>query len=360
MRTKRALHPLAWWAWAIGVAVAASVTTNPLLLAVAVAVLVLVVVSRRGSSPWARAFRLYLWLGLFIVGIRLVLYVLVGDKYGPTLLVRLPEIHLPSWAAGITVFGPLRLEGLLATAADAARLAVMVVAVGAANALANPKRLLRSLPGALHDIGTAVVVSVTVAPQLADSVQRVSRARELRGEVGRGIRALPRVALPVLEDTLDRSLLLAGAMDGRGYGRRADVSAATTRTMATATLGGLLVSTLGLYGVLSGSGPGWLGLPLLAVGLCLVAAGMWLGGRGVVRSRYRPDPWLWPEWGVLACGFACAATVLTTRHLSPSALTLPVSPLAVPALPPLALLGLLVGALPAVLAPEPAATRRHP
>ena len=54
----RAVHPAAWWGWALGMAVAVSMTTNPLLLLLALAVVALVVANRRGSSPWARAFRL--------------------------------------------------------------------------------------------------------------------------------------------------------------------------------------------------------------------------------------------------------------------------------------------------------------
>ena len=60
----RAVHPAAWWGWAVGMAVAVSTTNNPLLLLLALAVVALVVANRRGTSPWARAFRLYLWLGL--------------------------------------------------------------------------------------------------------------------------------------------------------------------------------------------------------------------------------------------------------------------------------------------------------
>ena len=60
---------------------------------------------------------------------------------------------------------------------------------------------------------TSAAFSVTVAPQLAESVQRVRRARVLRGEGCAGVRSVGRVALPVLQDTLDRSLALASAMD---------------------------------------------------------------------------------------------------------------------------------------------------
>ena len=46
--------------------------------------------------------------------------------------------------------------------------------------LANPKRALRVLPGALYELGVAVTVALSVAPQLVDSTQRVRRARRVQ------------------------------------------------------------------------------------------------------------------------------------------------------------------------------------
>ncbi|HYN30361.1 MAG TPA: CbiQ family ECF transporter T component [Dermatophilaceae bacterium] len=352
----RPLHPAAWWAWAVGLAVAAGTTTNPLLLLLTLAVAALVVAARRGSTPWARAFRLYLWLGLFIVLVRVVLHVLVGLKVGTVTVLPLPEVQLPEWAAGVQLLGDVKLEGLLAAAVEGLRLAVVVACVGAANALANPKRLLRALPGALAEVGAAVVVSVTVAPQLAESVQRVLRARALRGDTSRGLRALPRVALPVLEDTLERSLLLAGAMDSRGYGRRPAPStsrrAASGRAATGAlVLAGLVATALGLYGVLDGSAPALLGLPVLLAGVTAALVGVWLRGRGAVRTAYRPDPWAAPEWLTAVTGAGAAAALLWTSRTTPDALGLPLDPVGWPALPVVPVVGLLVAALPAVLTP---------
>ena len=76
-------------------------------------------------------------------------------------------------------------EALLAGLYDGLRLAAIVICIGAANSLANPKRLLKSLPPALYEIGTALVIAVTILPQLADSARRVRRAQSLRGG-GRG------------------------------------------------------------------------------------------------------------------------------------------------------------------------------
>ena len=40
------------------------------------------------------------------------------------------------------------------------------LALGAANVLANPKRLLQAMPAALHEIGVAITVALSVASQI--------------------------------------------------------------------------------------------------------------------------------------------------------------------------------------------------
>jgi energy-coupling factor transport system permease protein len=355
-RLPRGLHPGAWWIWAISLAVAASRTTNPLLLAILLAVTSVVVVARRSDAPWARAYRLYLMLGAVIIVLRVLLHVAVGFKYGDHVLIRLPQMALPGWAAGIQVGGTVYLEGLLGAFFEGLRLATLIACIGAANALANPKRLLRALPGALHEIGVAFVVSLTVAPQLADSVHRVRRARRLRGDTARGLRAVGRVALPVLQDALDRSILLAAAMDSRGYGRSVRASARTRRTSGVLVLTGLMATCVGTFGLLDAQSATVLGVPALVTGLALAAAGIWVGGQQVRRSTYRPDPWRAPEWATAACGLAAVAGMLFVGHHDPGALTAPLQPLGVPALPLVATAGILAAALAAVVSPLPQST----
>jgi energy-coupling factor transport system permease protein len=356
----RPLHPAAWWGWALALAVVASLTTNPLILLLLLAVLVLVVTARRGDSPFARAFRYYLILGGVIIAVRAVLHVLVGLKFGAVLLFRLPELELPSWAAGIVIGGPVFLEGLLRALTDGLRLAAIIACIGAANALANPKRLLRTFPAALNDIGTALVVAVSVAPQLAESVVRVVRARTLRGHRRRGLRGLGHIAIPVLHDTLERSIHLAASMDARGYGRRDQDSRPAEQLTTALTFGGLILAMLGLYGVFTTVGFGLLGWPLLTVGLLVSWLGLRRAGRLVRRTAYRPDPWRAPEWVTITSGLLAVAAVLVTRRLDPLALTLPLEPLGWPALPLPVLLGLLIAAAPAVLTPPPRISRTMP
>lgn len=348
----RALHPGAWWLWALGLAVAATRTTNPLLLSLLIAVASVVVMARRPDTPWARSFRIYLLLGLVVVIFRVVFRLLFGG-FGPTVLFTLPSIHLPAVFAGAQLLGVVSAEALLAAFYDGLRLATMIICVGAANSLANPKRLLACVPPALYEVGTVLVVSVSVFPQLAESTIRVKRARGLRAGQRRNRKALRSIIIPVLADALDRSLLLAAAMDSRGYGRRADVSRGRRLLTSTLLITGVIGLCVGVYGILDASTPRYLGLPMIAVGVLVGAVGFQQAGRRVHRTRYRPDRWRLPELLVAACGAVVGTSLWVTSRLDPGVTYPSVFPISWPAISLLPLLGILVGVLPAVLTPPP-------
>ncbi|MEI2712522.1 MAG: energy-coupling factor transporter transmembrane component T [Nocardioides sp.] len=348
----RELHPGAWWIWALGLAAAATFTTNPFVLLMLVATAAIVVALRRSEQAWAGSLRLYVWLGVWILVIRILFRIVFGvDQTGGHVLLNLPEIPLPDWVAGVRLLGPVTRESLLAGAYDGLRLATIVICVGAANSLANPKRLLKSVPPALYEVGTALVVAVTVFPQLGESLRRVRAAQSLRGAPSGRIRGLRRLVTPVLEDALERSLALAAGMDARGYGRAPGLSRGQRRVTGALLLAGLCGLSVGVYAGLDTSVPRWLGWPMLLLGVTLGALGVWSAGRRVTRTRYRPDPWALPEWLVVACGLA--ATVLMWR-VAASQIPIAFPDLAVlPGLSVLALAAPLAGLLPAFLTPAP-------
>jgi energy-coupling factor transport system permease protein len=356
-RVPRGLHPGAWWLWALGLATAASRTTNPILLAMVLAVAGYVVAARRPDAPWALAFRLYLWLGLAVVVSRMVFRIVLGGGQGEHILFALPEVRLPAVAAGIRLFGPVAAEQLLAGFYDGLRLAAMLVCLGAANSLANPKRMLRAVPGALYEVGAAVVVALSVAPQLVDSVLRVRRAQRLRGDGRKGLRALRRLLLPVLQDAFDRSLALAAAMDSRGYGRRGEATRGARLGAGLLVVGGLVGVCVGVYGLLDATAPRYLGGPMMVAGLLIAVAGLALGGRLVRRTVYRPDRWRPPELAVAACGIAAAGGMFLTARIDPANLYPSLSPLSWPQFAGIAAAPILVAALPAVIAPRPPSLR---
>lgn len=350
LRFPRTLHPGAWWLWAIGLAAAASRTQNPVPLLLILVVSGLVVAARRSNAPWAKSYGAFLKLALVIIAIRIVFQALLSTgSQGPTVLFTLPEAPMPD-GSGLKLGGQVTLEAVLRATYEGLQLAVILCCVGAANALGSARRLLRYVPGALYEIGVACVIALTFAPQLVTDAQRIRAAHRLRGRRTRGVRSLARLAMPVLEGALEHSVELAAAMDSRGYGRTTDSARVSRRLTALLLYGGLLGVCVGVYGLLDGTTSAWLGLPMLLAGVVLAAVGIAVGGRRTARSRYRPDPWALPEWLVAGCGAVSAVAMFVNVSTAPAELYL-ASVTAVPPVPLLACLGILVAALPAVLAP---------
>ncbi|MGV9253998.1 CbiQ family ECF transporter T component [Streptomyces sp. NPDC003697] len=348
------MHAGAWWVWALALGTAATRTTNPLLLALLLTVSAYVVAACRQNTPSARSYTAFLRLALAVLVVRLAFAVVLGSPVpGTHVVVTLPEVPLPHWAQGIRLGGRVTAEGLVFALYDGLKLATLLVCVGAANALAAPARLLKSLPGALYETGVAVVVALTFAPHLVADVRRLRAARRLRGRPDRGVRGLLQVGLPVLESALERSVALAAAMDARGYGRTADVPPVVRRTTGALTLGGLLGVCAGTYGLLTAEG-GAYGLPVLLAGLVAALAGLRLGGRRSPRTRYRPDTWNPRACLVAGSGAAVAAVLTLAAARDPEALHPGVVPLTAPALPLWPAAAVLVGLLPAFVAPPPA------
>lgn len=366
----RQLHPFSWWGYALALAAAASMTTNPLLLTGIIAAACVVTFSRRGTSPWAMSFELYLWLAAFIVVMRVAFRIIFGGGDGPTILFDLPEVPLPDWVQGIRLLGPVSLESLMAGLYDGLRLAAIVVCVGAANALANPKKLLASLPGAFYEFGTVIVVAITALPQLGESLQRVLRARKLRQGPRTGgrrerRRAVETIIVPVLSDAMERSLALAASMDVRGFGR-SGVSTRRERRLSVG-LGLAAIMLLGVWAfrfLARSPDQSVLGIPLvstalLLAGLAAAVAAMRVSGAAVHRTQYRPIRWTADETVVLACGVAAAAVVgWVGATADPSLLFPTTNPLSWPTLTLLLAAAVALAALPAVLAPHGTTPRR--
>lgn len=340
----RWLHPGAWWIWALGLGAAASRTANPLLLGLIVAVAAVVVAHRRPHAEWANAFGLFLRLALFVIVVRVGFALLMGVRFGTTVLFVLPTVRLPAWMAGVTMGGEVTAEMVLFAAVQGAQLATLLICVGAANSLASAARLVKSLPAGLYYVGVISAVALSLAPRMAVNVRRVMQVRRLRGRRSRGLRAVAEAAIPVFEASLDDAVSLAAGMDTRGYGRAVSADDRGRRFDSALILGGLVGLAIGLYGVLDATAFGW---PLLVLGVALAVTGMTSAGRRITRTRYRPDPWAGPEWLTAGVGLAAMVALLLAQDNSLSL------PLTWPTLPVAATAAVLLAALPAVLTPPP-------
>jgi energy-coupling factor transport system permease protein len=348
MSRVRALHPVAWWTWALCLAWAAMRTSNVLLLLTIVAVAAFVVSARRSRAVWGGTFRLMVYFGVVTVVTTVFLQVLLGTRLPGHTLFVLPQWDLPSWTSGLSVGGPITGEALLSSLVSGLRLAVLIACFGAANSLAHPGRLLNLVPAALYEVGVAVVVALTFIPHLTESIGRVRNAQRLRGRRLTGLRGMHGLAVPVLQEALDRAISLAASMDSRGYGRLRSVPAAVRRTTNAALLLGLGGALVGSYFVVDPGADHVTGVIALSLGTSVAVGAGILTGRRVRRTRYRTDPWGGPEWFTVGTG---AVVVLGYLVGNPSPQQ--VGMLAWPTLPLVPFAATLIAALPGVVTPAP-------
>ena len=185
------MHPAAWIVWSLGAAIATMTTTNPFYLAIVFASAWIVHAAHHRTGPEAKSFRIFLIVGAATVATR-------------SLLVFLGPVTPGSIATGF-------FEGL--------RLAVLLGVFGAFNSVADPYGVLKLAPRRFHEAALASALALSIAPRTIASAVRVREAQRMRGIRVGAWRALPALAVPVLETGMEEAVVLAESMDARGHGR---------------------------------------------------------------------------------------------------------------------------------------------
>jgi energy-coupling factor transport system permease protein len=213
-------HPFTWWLWSLSLALALFISQDPWFAFGLTSVSAILVYSLREAHPWSRAFTVALRFIAVIVAIRLVIAIMVGVPIPGSVLFSLPQVSLPEWISGIRIGGPVTSERILSTLGEVLIIVGVVALFATAASLTSPHRAIRALPYAFYQLGLILTVATSVFPQLVASLARIKMARKLRGRPTGGIRHWRAIALPLLEESLERSLDLAAAMESRGFGQR--------------------------------------------------------------------------------------------------------------------------------------------
>ena len=216
--TTSSFHPLTWWLWAVLLATTLLLAnTRAISVAIVTSTLILALSMQRQTAGFY-TFRWALRFAVIAFCFRMFIAIFIGVPMPGRTIFTLPQLQLPDFLVGIRIGGPVTTQRLLSGFDEAVLLVALILIFATANALSNPNSLLRILPQRFYGLGLAGVVSTSVAPQAARGIERVRSARRLRGQSSHGIRSWRGVALPVLEDSLERSIDLAAGLESRGYG----------------------------------------------------------------------------------------------------------------------------------------------
>jgi energy-coupling factor transport system permease protein len=142
-------------------------------------------------------------------------------------------------------------------------------------------------------------------------------------------------------------------MESRGYGRGVHRTRRSTRLAGLLTLVGVGGVVVGLYGLLDGTSPLFLGVPTLLFGVACAVTALLVGARRDARTHYRRDRWALPEWLVAASGTIPALVMIVASSRQWDGVLPRQVPAELPAVPLLLVVAIAVGAAAALFAPVP-------
>lgn len=278
-------HPASWWVVGLAVVGTGLLSADPLTLVVlstfSIGLIFLGARQRINESKFTNSLKFYVLLASAVLLTRVLFRIIFGNgQTGESIVLDLPRLQLHlGFGSPVDFLGPVSAVSLEQGLVEGLRLAAIILGIGLASTLANPRRLLKSTPAALYEIATSVAIAINLAPQLIKSLQRVRRARQLRVR-SRGIGALTGIVIPVLEDTIHSSLALAASMESRGFGQAANTGSKTiTRLISVAAIS---LMTIGSYLLVT---QGQQNFYLIAASFGMAIVSVWFSSRRNFRTR---------------------------------------------------------------------------
>jgi energy-coupling factor transport system permease protein len=285
-------HPGAWWIAGLSLALCSSLSSNLFVLFGISTISMVTVWLCRDESPWSRSISFYIQLGGIVVLLRLLFRIVFNLADASTdVVITLPSLSIDlGFGNSIHLLGAVSTLSIHAALVDGFRLAAIILSIGMANSLANPRKLLRATPGALYEVATAISIAINLAPQLITSLKLVRRARGLRGH-SKGIKALTGIVIPVLEDTIDKSMQLAASMSARGFGRKTNRNSTQLLLARIATALTLILLTVGVAMLLFSPAQQFVDLIVIIAGFVSAGVTLRLSSTRTTRTKYIVQRW---------------------------------------------------------------------
>lgn len=284
------IAPGAWWILGLSFAICAGFSSSTSTLLAIQIVAVFIVLLAREDAPWSRSLLFYICTAALVVFIRVTFRIIFNFDSPDQVALNLPAIRISFGPLGeIDLIGRVSQPSIAAALRDGLRMSAIILSIGMANSLANPRRLLKSTPAALYGVTSSFVIALNLAPQLIASARRIRLSSQLRNESNRPTKGVMLIS-PILEDSIDRSMALAASMDARGFGRRGNLSKNQIRFSRAASLVSISAVAIGSYLLLT-SVEVWGACASFTLGVAGIYASLKVTGSSTLKTRYSTHSW---------------------------------------------------------------------
>jgi energy-coupling factor transport system permease protein len=197
----------AWFLWSLAAVTVALTTDNPVYRGLVALVALNVLLA---WLPPGRRLRPLAIMLVFAAAMAALVNLFAGHS-GADVIVRLP--------AGLPLLGgPVTVESLAFGGALGLGLAAALLAVAPLSLVLAPHEVVDAMPRFLERTGIAVASSLNLVTGIGRTFEAVRDAQRMRGWRPRGIRSWNEVLVPVVLTAIEDSVLLAEAMEARGFG----------------------------------------------------------------------------------------------------------------------------------------------
>ncbi|MDY6916373.1 MAG: energy-coupling factor transporter transmembrane component T [Chloroflexota bacterium] len=208
-------NPFGKLAWAGSILVVALIVDSPLLLAILFMSTIPVVLAAQVGREWASFMRFALYLCVAIIVINTLV-----SYHGTHVLVEAP-FRIPVMGTPV-----ITLEAIVYGAAMCLRLLAIVSAFAIVTFTVHPDDMMLAMIGLRLPYRSVLVASLSsrFMPTLIDDAERITDVQRCRGlELDRGqlvqkVRGRMAVLIPLLSNSLDRTVQVAEAMESRAFG----------------------------------------------------------------------------------------------------------------------------------------------
>lgn len=310
-----------WLAWGLAAMTPLMLGRNPWVL---LTVMIIVVVVRAVWSPRANQHGFGWFLQIAAVFLTLsVFFNLLTVHAGDRVLGSLP-------AAWPVIGGDLTWNALVYGVLSGFALFTLVLIGITVGSHISWIELAHALPRRLAPIAVTGSVAWAFLPQTAVAWRQIRDAQIMRGHTFRGIRDFVPIVVPLLAGGLERSLVVAEALESRGFGgpaklRVEEAQPARALVADLGTIAGLVAVAVSAYCVAVGMLT-W-AVACLGIGIpTLFAASRLATSQTLVRARYRITRWSTADTAVTASSAVVTLVVVGWNLVRPESLAWRVYP----------------------------------
>ena len=160
------IHPLAIWFWAFAVSILQTKSVWLALLCIATIFFYVSMNSNGESQTEFNPIKVAIYFSLFAALVRVFFGVIIGVPQSGNILFSLPRLPLPDWLAGITIGGGVSSERLYLVSVEIISFTSVLLIFAFASTLTSITQLMRIFMRRFRYIGTAMVIALSIIPQL--------------------------------------------------------------------------------------------------------------------------------------------------------------------------------------------------